>query len=370
MPNPSPAFQFQAIQQTVQHNCHIADAHQAGDYTLCVYLLKMREFYRWEQNQAFSARLEQNSVGSWLREREQLWDKLADNDFTPLTIDNKKYEPFDTDAINSALAPHGLVYSGGLGIKTRPHFFLGKLKQLHEHSRYRVYISAEEYARDLTAPPAMALGNTIFIRREAVKRMLWEKVDTWNWNKPDNALGRAIKFYDFDTDIDTALETMTEAELKSILLHEIGEVKAGELLGPQWEAMLVDMPHTKAELMLRAARDHLADALSTLPMLLGKQPDTQPDKQRQASIHFYMGNLSNMRKHLYPGLLDAYESWQESGDITVMQDMVNHSKQHWQQTTQDALRLALQPKVQDAIVDLIENHRLHLCKSLEIHPTF
>lgn len=38
-----------ALIKTVQKNCDIADARHAGDYTLCVYLLKMREMYRWEQ---------------------------------------------------------------------------------------------------------------------------------------------------------------------------------------------------------------------------------------------------------------------------------------------------------------------------------
>ncbi len=348
------AFHYQPIQQAVQQNCHISDAHQAGDYTLCVYLLKMREFYRWEQGHAFSASLENDSIGSWLRQREQLWDEVAENDFAPLTIDNTEFDPFDTDAINQALAPHGLVYSGGLGLRTRPHFFLGKLAHLHEHSRYRVYISTDEYARDLTAPPAMALGETIFIRREAVKRMLWEKVETWNWNKPDNALGRAIAHYGFDRDIDAALEAMTEAELKNILLHEIGEVEAGELLGTAWEDMLVAMPHSRAELMLRAVRDHLADALSTLPAILGSVSDNDVN----ASLHFYMGNLSNMRKHLYPGILSAYESWRATGDLAELHNIVVDGEKHWQQVATEALALADQPKAQDAIADLIETRRL------------
>ena len=37
------------LSDTVQLNCHISDARHAGNYTLCIYLLKMREFYRWEK---------------------------------------------------------------------------------------------------------------------------------------------------------------------------------------------------------------------------------------------------------------------------------------------------------------------------------
>ena len=34
--------------------------------------------------------------------------------------------------------------------------------------------------------------NDIFIRRESFQRMLWERLETWRWNKPDNAMAKAI----------------------------------------------------------------------------------------------------------------------------------------------------------------------------------
>ena len=39
---------FPQLVQSVQRNCHIADARHAREMTLCNYLLEMREFYRWE----------------------------------------------------------------------------------------------------------------------------------------------------------------------------------------------------------------------------------------------------------------------------------------------------------------------------------
>ncbi|HSP01523.1 MAG TPA: hypothetical protein VLN90_08695, partial [Thioalkalivibrio sp.] len=39
--------QLSDLRQSVQRNCDIADARHAGNDTLCTYLLKMREFYRW-----------------------------------------------------------------------------------------------------------------------------------------------------------------------------------------------------------------------------------------------------------------------------------------------------------------------------------
>ncbi|MFN3785876.1 MAG: hypothetical protein ACK4RS_03445, partial [Thiothrix sp.] len=62
--------------QTVQRNCHIADARHAGDYTLCIYLLKMREFYRWEHGISFQQVLTSDDVGDWLTRREAMWNTL------------------------------------------------------------------------------------------------------------------------------------------------------------------------------------------------------------------------------------------------------------------------------------------------------
>ena len=294
---------LQAIKDTVQKNCHISDALHAGNYTLCIYLMKMREFYRWEQKQTFNASLPHEQVGHWLRKREGLWESLEDSEFEAIIMDEQSFDPFEHQSINDVLNEHGLVYSGGLGINNKPHFFLGKLESREEINGYTVLISSEEYARDITSPPGMTQGNTIFIRRESLKRMLWEKLETWNWNQSDNALGRALKFYDFKKDLDNALEQMTEAETQAMLLHEIGEIEAGRFLGNAWEELLVKLPHSKAELMLRAVRDHLADSISTFPSLI--------EEQNEASIHFYMGNLNNMRKHLYPSLQEAYQQWRD-----------------------------------------------------------
>lgn len=337
------------VSQTVQHNCHIADALYAGDYTLCIYLLKMREFYRWEQGLPYNSMIENHSVGEWLREREALWNSLENNEFEPVIVDDQQYDPFDTEAINRALTPYDLVYSGGLGIKTKPHFFLGKLHDRHEVNDFTVYISSNEYARDLTAPPAMALGQTIFIRRESLKRMLWEKLEEWRWNKPANAMARAIAHYDFNSDVEAALDSMTENELHSALLHEIGEVEAGQWLGHEWEKMLADLPRSKAEIMLRALRDHLADALSTLPSLV--------EQEKAASLHFYFANLNAMRKHMYPSLLSAYQQWHENGNLKPLKKQVEQGRDHWQSLAENSLELyrARGSEAREGIESLLEN---------------
>ena len=59
---------FGQLVNTVQQNCHISDALYAGEYTVCIFLLKMREFYRWENDIPYSGVLPKNAIGEWLHE--------------------------------------------------------------------------------------------------------------------------------------------------------------------------------------------------------------------------------------------------------------------------------------------------------------
>ena len=163
---------IKALSETVQHNCHIADARHAGDYTLCVYLLKMREMYRWEQQESFNTTLTTDDVGDWLTDREGLWDDVEDLEYKPLVIDGIEYDPFDNEAINILMKNKGLVYNAGLGIRCRPHFFLAELEEYIEDGEQAIIIAGSEYARDMAAPPAMVQQDRIYIRRQSLRRML------------------------------------------------------------------------------------------------------------------------------------------------------------------------------------------------------
>lgn len=321
----------QKIIETVQHNCHIADARHAGDYTLCVYLLKMREMYRWEKGIDFNTLLTTDDVGDWLTEREGLWDEVEEQEYKDLLIKDQPYEPFDNALINTLLEEENLVYNAGLGIRCRPHFFVADLQERIQHDEYTVYISGKEHARDMAAPAAMAQESSIFIRRESLRRVIWEILDDARVNGLDNPLTRAMAHYDFDRDTVSALEQMTEAEINYVIEHEIGEVKAGQLLAESWNDMLIHYKQTQAEIMLRALRDHLADSITTLPALLG-------DNQA-ASIHFYFGNMTAMRKHLAPALMAAYDKWHETGQLDSLEKVAMRSQQHWQHLAEEVKTL-------------------------------
>lgn len=317
-----------SLRAAVQGNCHISDARYAGQHTLCIFLLKMREYYRWESGRSYTDAIPKQEIGNWLTEREALWDEVEERPYAELDIDGIAFDPFDNDAINQKLLPHGLVYSAGYGQWCKPHFVLAELREQREQEGFQVRLAGHELARDLVAPPAMTLDGTILIRRESLRRMLWERVEEWQW------LGRgerpaAIDGYDFERDPVAALESMTDNETHSVTLHELGEARVSRILGQEWSEMLAGLPRSRAEMLARATRDHWADCLVTLPTLLSEGND--------ASLHFYIANLKAIRKELFPSLIVAYRDWCEQGDRRKLRAAIQTGAAHWEQAVESIL---------------------------------
>jgi len=76
---------------------------------------------------------------------------------------------------------------------------------------------------------------------------------------------------------------MTDAETESVILHEIGECHAGAQLGPTG-ATCWPRIGSRAEIVARAVRDHVADCSVALPRLL--------ERNNTASLHFYFANFT------------------------------------------------------------------------------
>lgn len=330
-----PDLDLGALVSAVQRNCDISDAHFAGDLTMCTFLLKMRELYRWEKGIPLNREMPKAEVGNWMSIREEMWKGIEDADYEHLPLPSGAIDPFESTRANQALAPRGLVYSGGYGRSCRPHFFLGKLLREEWRDGFRILVSGREHARGLDAPPGVLLDSTVFVRTEALQRWLWEKVEEWSWNHRNAALGRALAYYPFGTDMDAALTAMTSAETESVILHELGEARANATLGEAWPAMLVDLMGSRAEIMARAVRDLYADSLSTLPALF--------DHGAPASIHFYFANFVGMRRKLFPELAQAYDIWVDHADRNTLHQVAEAGALRW-------LELA---------GEMLEQHRRH-----------
>lgn len=309
------------LRAAVAHNCLIADARHARNHTLCTYLLKMREYYRWEKGYGFADSLPKEELGEWLAEREKLWESVEEESFAPLPVDGARHDPFDSDAVNRALLPAGLVYSGGYGGHAAPHFFLADLLKAEERDGYAVLLSGAEHARDLAAPPAMAQGRTVYVRRESLRRLLWERIEEWRWKRTPGPMETVVAHYGFEDAPAAALEAMTDRETEAAVLHELGECQAGELLGDGWNDMLLALAPSRAELVARAVRDHLADSLRVLPALAaeGNAP----------SLHFYFANLRGLRRELFPELREAYRAAAGDGRWEVVADAAAARRDEW-----------------------------------------
>jgi hypothetical protein len=337
-PDPAPLLaaavaiaEFPRLVEIVQRNCHIADARHAREMTLCNYLLEMREFYRWEHEVPLARALPRQELGSWISEREALWDTLQDDELEPLCVGERRYDAFEVAAINAALLPLGLVYGGGYGRFGKPHFFLAQLERHEQRQGLTLFVSGCEYARDLTAPPAALQGGAVFLRRDALRRWLWEKVEVWGVRKVDGALKSALECYGFAADAEAGLERMVEREAETLILHELGEAMAEPLLGAAWRDLVASFTGRRAEILARAVRDNLADCLSTLPCLI--------ERNAACSIHFYFANFEGVRASLFPLLDRAYRGWRETGKPDALRAAAEAGGTHWHDAALRLLRV-------------------------------
>ncbi|MGZ9081527.1 MAG: Sfum_1244 family protein [Rhodoplanes sp.] len=334
---------FPQLADVVRHNCDISDARYAGDYGLCTFLLKMREYYRWENELPFAGSLPKDELGDWLETREQVWNRIEADEFQLLPLARGEFDPFDSDAANRELLPQGCVYSAGYGRYQKPLFFLGRLLRVEERAGFTILISSCEYARELAAPPAMLQERTIFVRLESVRRYLWEKIEEWQWRKQDNAMARALASYDFIADTEAALQRMADNELETMILHEVGEAMAGDLLGAAWREMVQSVARTRSEATARAIRDLLADCLSTLPRLL--------ERANLPALHFHFATFDAPRRQLFPQALEAYEHFLRYGKLDRIWHVVREGKEHWLATAQGLL--ALDPAARETAIEAL-----------------
>lgn len=319
------------LRTVVQANCHVTDARHARNMTLCIYLLEMRELFRWERGAALGSSLPRADVGAWIAEREALWETLEGADYQPLPLDGGEVDPYDIDAVNRAVAPYGLVYGAGVGRFGKPQFFLGVLEREESRDGMRVLVAGRELARDLSAAPAAMRGDTVSIRFESLLRVLWERVEGWAQKRHEGALKAALDAYGYEFGSAAAIERMAAAEVETLILHELGERDAGRVLGPRWEDMLASLTRRRTEIFVRAVRDLLADCLVTLPALL--------ERNAAASLHFWFASFDGMRQMLFPQMATAYALWRNGDGGRALRAAIDAGVPHWQRIAAQVLEL-------------------------------
>lgn len=321
--------EFPSFIDAVQRNCDIADARHAREATLCTYLLQMRELFCWERGLPLAVPPPKDELSRWLTEREARWSGLEQAEYAALPLGSREFDPFDVEALNRVLTGEGRVYGAGYGRFRRPHFFLAELEREQSREGKRVLLAGRELARDVAAPLAALQGEAIYVRREALRRWLWERIELWRARGARGAHGYA------QAEDRSAFERIVEAETETVILHELGEARAASLLGPAWEEMLASLEDRRAELVARAVRDNLADCLSTLPALL--------ERDARASIHFWFAHFDGLRRELFPALAGAYRDWSERGAARPLARAVAAGASHWERIARRLLARAPRP---------------------------
>src|SRR3970040_447007 len=100
------------LASVVQRNCDISDARHAGDYGLCTFLLKMREYYRWENELPFARPPPKDDLG----ERRACGDACLE----PWRPPGGTLAPFAAAPATGELLPQGCVYGAGYGRLGKP----------------------------------------------------------------------------------------------------------------------------------------------------------------------------------------------------------------------------------------------------------
>ncbi|MGD9831855.1 MAG: Sfum_1244 family protein [Piscinibacter sp.] len=326
-----------ALREAVQINCHIADARHAQDLSLCTFLLQMREFHRWERGLPLNAPLVRSEIGAWIARREALWADLEAREFAALPLGDGRApgEPFGVEAVNALLAPQGLVYGAGWESARRPAFFLAELIELRPIAAEGlvVQVCGREWARGLFAPPAALAGDTVVLRRESMARWLWEKFEVFGLKRADGPFKAVARAYDLESDFLAGLPRMLDEQAETLILHEIGEHRAGRRLGPAWGEIRLALDDRRSELLLRAVRDQIADLGTTLPALI--------ERGDAVSLHFWFAGYDGLRKQLFPGLAEAYRAWCEGDGAAALQQACAAGACHFEDLAAQVLELHL-----------------------------
>ena len=307
----------------VQHNCDLIDARHARDSGLCTYLLGMREYFRWSSRLDLGASVEPGAVSSWIGKQEQHWESLLDGGCEHLIAlpVQGELDAYEDEAVNRLIAPLQLIYGAGIGRFGVPLFFLARCESIWLRDGVQIVVAGEEFARGFVAPPAVSRESLIILRSDALRRWLWTRAETAATREPTDAFRLALGAYDRGGSLQETIERMASGELESLVLHELGEARAGQVLGSDWAPMLDQLDDRRAELVVRAVRDLLADCMVTLPVLL--------ERRAAASLHFWFSNFDGMRRALAPEFLQVRANSDRAIDVDALRELVVRGQEQW-----------------------------------------
>ncbi len=287
--------------------------------------MRLRELYYSEHGLQPWRRTEKTRISEWIGAREALWSEIDGEPFGRIEMEGTDgaplyFDPFDPAGINAILADRMMVYGAGYGPGLQATFFLAEIIGREKIDGLEIYTCGREYARDLSAPPAMLAENTVFARLESNENLIWQKFQEYK-AKPSGLLHVAFSHYglasghgrpadaDSETDPEAArmLSAISMEELRTYIKHELGEAAERKRLGPAWAELLLGTRDARHAVFLRAVKDVLAD---TCPEgMLRHIVDTR----KTGSLAFYAAFLAGYRKPLSARMEKAIGLFFEKG---------------------------------------------------------
>ncbi len=294
----------------IKFNCDVSDARYWGYFSICGLLMRYRDLFRSEHGLPPWAEFRRSEITEWIARKEARWLELEKRDFKDIMIDDVPYHPFDVFEINRALTPKGLVYGAGYGMYLKPTFFLARLAAAGEVTDHPVYVAGREVARDLFTAPAMLQGRCIFLRREPLKTLLWEKLSEPTSGRA-SALEHAFLQFGFrpgqavDHAVEQKLDAMAAIYCDVLLHHELAESMEDV---PEWSDIVSLAGDRNAEHYVRAIKDLIADTSDFGPFRMIIE-----EKDRTA-LSLFIGLTEGQRKVLFPEIGEAYREFLSTGN--------------------------------------------------------
>ncbi len=300
----------------IKFNCDVSDAQYWGYFSICGLLMRYRDLYRSEVGLKAWTDIRREYIVEWIKKKESQWPELEAQALRDLTINGKRYHPFDSVEINRAINDQGLVYGAGYGMYMKPTFFLAELRSMRERAGATVFTSKKEYARDLFASTGMLQGNNIFLRLEPLETLLIEKLSEFNSGR-SRSLEDAFLHYGFqrrqriDAAFEKRLEETAERFSEVLLYHELAEFKEDI---PEWKDIISTANDRKTEHFLRAVKDLIADTSDHGPFK--RIIETRDRGALSLSISLREGYL----KVLYPEIKESLPKFLQSGNWAVLEE--------------------------------------------------
>jgi hypothetical protein len=255
----SRSSQIEAVRAQVQRNCDLSDAQNCGAFSLCSFILLIRNFYKWFHHIEPWNEGEPAHTLEWIAQREALWEEIQDRPFSPIVWQDKSYDPYDLEGINLHLDHASLVYGAGYAYGMKPTFFLAEVERIERLEGMEVIFLGREYARDMPGFPALRQGDRIYLRKESARYYLYDKISEhlMAGKKP---MVWAMRWFDVHeiADLRFRLDSIVGQEIMAMAYHELGEA-AEDVFGERWGELLSLFPMTSVERFARALKDVLAD---------------------------------------------------------------------------------------------------------------